>query len=205
MTRASRRSGSFAATLLAGAAAICAASLASCSGPSGSDTVSFMFPDSMQFTSLVSPALEIRCGTLDCHGSAYRNLRFYGKYGSRLSSKDATGLQDTTPDELQRNYDSLVSLEPENLASIFAKHGQGFDKWMVVLKGTNAVFHKGAQRMTKGDATYNCLLSWVTGAADMNACATAAMPMAPMTMTSAMTPTDGTPTDGTPPPSGASQ
>lgn len=160
----------------------------------------FTFPDTVQFTSMVSPALEIRCGTLDCHGSVYRNMRFFGKYGARLSSKDTTGVQDTTPDEQQRNYDSLVSLEPENLASIFAKHGQGFDKWMVVLKGTNAVFHKGAQRMQKGDETYNCLLSWVMGNADMNACAMAAMPNAPMIMPSATAPTDGMPTDGTSPP-----
>jgi hypothetical protein len=200
MNRASRRPCSFLAKSIAGVSAVCAAVLASCSGPSNTETVSFTFPDSMQFTSLVSPALEIRCGTLDCHGSIYRNLRFFGKYGSRLSSKDATGLQDTTPDELQRNYESLVSLEPENLASIAAKHGQGFDKWMVVLKGTNAVFHKGGERMKKGDPTYTCLLSWVTGAADMNACTTAAMPMAPMIMPSATAPTDGMP-----PPSGASQ
>lgn len=197
MIRASRRPGSFAATLLAGGAAVCAASLASCSGPSGSETVTVTFPDSIQFMSLVSPAVEIRCGTLDCHGSVYRNMRFFGKYGSRLSSKDVTGVQDTTPDEQQRNYDSIVSLEPDNLASIFAKHGQGFDKWMVVLKGTNAVFHKGAQRMMKGDATYTCLLSWVTGNADMNACAMAAMPNAPMIMPSATAPTDGM----SPPPS----
>jgi hypothetical protein len=206
MNRASRRrSGLLPATLLVGAGAACAASLASCSGPSGSATVSYTFPDETQFKSLVSPALEIRCGTLDCHGSIYRNMRFFGKYGARLSSKDVTGLQDTTDDELQYNYGSLVSLEPENLGTIVAKHGQGFDKWMVVLKGTNSVYHKGGERMKKGDPTYTCLLSWVTGAVDMSACMDAAMPMAPMSMPSATAPTDGMPTDGTPPPSAPSQ
>jgi hypothetical protein len=185
--------------LLAGAGAACVALLASCSGPSGSTTVSYDFPDPMQFESSVSPALEIRCGTLDCHGNFYRNLRFLGKYGTRLGSKDTAGLQDTTDDERQRNYESLVSIDPSNLASITAKHGQGFDKWMVVLKGTNAVYHKGAERMKKGDPTYTCLLSWVTGAVDMNACADAAMPMAPMSAPSTTAPTDGMPTDGTPP------
>jgi hypothetical protein len=171
--------------------------LVSCSGPSANDTVSYTFPSSMGFD-LVSPVLEIRCGTLDCHGSIYRNMRIFGHYGARLSSSDSTGNQLTSDAEIQRNYESVTAIDPENLATIVAKHGQGFDNWMVVLKGENAVEHKGGARMKKGDDTYNCLLSWVNGAVDMNACTQAAMLMAPMTSASA--PSDGTPPASTPSP-----
>ncbi|HVW24111.1 MAG TPA: hypothetical protein VHC69_02005 [Polyangiaceae bacterium] len=176
------------------AALACGAGLlASCSGPS-EETASFTFPDSTTFPP-VSDALEINCGTLDCHGSIYRNMRIFGIYGVRINSKLVPGRDPTTPDEYQANYASVVSIEPENLSAIVANHGQGFDKWELILKGTNAEVHKGGQRMMKGDATYTCIRSWVIGAVDMDACMRSAMLMKP----EEPMPSESAPTDGAPP------
>jgi hypothetical protein len=194
-----RRIAPWRAKWLAGAgAAGCAAVLVSCSGPSANDRFTFTTPDSAAFK-LVSPSLELRCGTLDCHGSTYRNMRLFGHYGARLDPKLTTGKEDTTDAEIESNFTSVVSIDSENFAAIVAKHGQGFDQWMVVLKGENAVHHKGEQRMKKGDFTYNCLLSWITGNVDMNACSMASMVAAPSASASAATP-DGTPPASAPPP-----
>ncbi len=172
--------------------------LVSCSGPNANDRLTFTTPDSNAFK-LVSPSLELRCGTLDCHGSVYRNMRLFGHYGARLDSKLTTGKEDTTDAEMESNFTSVVSIDTENFASIVAKHGQGFDQWMVVLKGEDAVEHKGGERMKKGDVTYDCLLSWITGTVDMNACSMASMVTAPSASASAATP-DGTPPASTPSP-----
>ncbi|HEX3594336.1 MAG TPA: hypothetical protein VHU80_04520 [Polyangiaceae bacterium] len=152
--------------------------LGACAGPKDGQTETLQMPDSMTFP-LVSTALEVRCGTLDCHGNIDRNLRMYGIYGVRAEPKDVSGMGATTLDEDQLNYESLVSIAPEPLSAIVKTHGQGFDHWIVVTKGTNAENHKGNQRMKKGDPTYVCLSSWVLGAVDMNACADAANIMPP--------------------------
>jgi hypothetical protein len=183
--RSRRRIRALPATPLAGIGAACfAALLASCSGPNANDEFKFTPPDSAAFK-LVSPALEINCGTLDCHGSIYRNMRLFGHYGARLDPKLTTGKEDTTDQEMESNFTSVISIDAENFASIVANHGKGFDQWMVVLKGENAVEHKGLARMKKGDDTYNCLLSWVTGNVDMNACSRSSMLMAPSMSSSA--------------------
>jgi hypothetical protein len=159
-------------------ASVLLASVVACSGPKDGQTVVLATPDSATFPP-VSDALEVRCGTLDCHGSIYRNLRMYGIYGVRADSKAVTGVGATTEDEYQRNYASLISIAPEALSAIVTAHGAGFEHWIVITKGTNAENHKGGERMKKGDPAYNCLSSWVLGALDMNACTDAAGIMPP--------------------------
>src|SRR4051812_23481216 len=61
----------------------------------------------------VSDALELSCGTLDCHGQVGRNLRVYGYGGLRLSAIDPPAGDPTTDLEYLASYVSLVSLEPE--------------------------------------------------------------------------------------------
>jgi hypothetical protein len=142
-----------------------AAALA-CSGPSSNQTFVPTFPDPAMYP-LVSDALELHCGTLDCHGSIARNMRMYGVNGLRADPRELLG---TTDVEYQDNYEAIVSIQPEALTDIVKSRGNGFDKWIVVTKGTNAEYHKGGERMKKGDVTYNCLKSWVLGAVDMDAC-----------------------------------
>jgi hypothetical protein len=82
-----------------------------------------------------------------------------------------SGVQNTTDAEVKLNYDSVVSIEPEKFSDIVTKGGQDFDKWIVITKGSGAEHHKGGSRFVKGDATYVCLFSWVTGTVNMDACA----------------------------------
>ncbi|HEX4336576.1 MAG TPA: hypothetical protein VH062_11720 [Polyangiaceae bacterium] len=154
---------------LSRSAALLTALVAGCSGPKASQTTTLSTPDEATFPP-VSDALEVRCGTLDCHGSIYRNLRMYGIYGVRADAKDVTGTGATTADEYARNYVSFIGLAPEALSAIVQTHGQGIEHFIVITKGTNAEDHKGGQRMKKGDSAYQCLTSWISGTIDMNAC-----------------------------------
>ena len=67
-----------------------------CSSPDASLTVDPTAgdagPSRTQFA-FVAPVLEKRCGSIDCHGSIYRNMRIYGFGGLRLPSP----LGSTTP------------------------------------------------------------------------------------------------------------
>jgi len=190
------RSAGRALCTLAACACVASASFFACSGPKDGDVFVGNFPSEATFQP-VSAALEARCGTLDCHGSFYRNLRVYGKDGIRAGKDDVSGVQNTTDGEVQLNYDSVVSIEPEKFSDIVTKAGQDFDKWIVVTKGTGSEHHKGGSRFVKGDATYVCLLSWVTGTVNMAACAASvAAVVRPGTP-----PVDtGQPPDGNPPP-----
>jgi len=85
----------------------------------------------------------------------------------------------TSQDEYDANYQSLVSIAPEVISAIVQRRGQGFDKWIVVTKGTNAEYHKGGARFAKNDDTYRCVLSWIQGAVNMDPCLTSAQVVAP--------------------------
>lgn len=84
----------------------------------------------------VSGVLERRCGNLDCHGSQYRAMKIYGKYGLRHLELNEMGFEtttkmdydsyysggtETTLAELSDNYDSVISLEPVLLQEVFGR------------------------------------------------------------------------------------
>ena len=146
---------------------------------------------------LVSDALELHCATLDCHGTLPRNMRLYSYLGLRLKKGDVSGTGATTPEEYDANYESLVTIAPEVLSAIVQRHGQGFDKWIVVTKGTGVEHHKGGAKFAKNDDMYKCLLSWIQGAVNMDACTTASHVVSPET--------EQPPTDQTSPPAGGTQ
>jgi hypothetical protein len=87
----------------------------------------------------VSDMLERRCGNVDCHGSQYRAMRIYGKYGLRrpeldpMAFQQVTGMDyktyysggiETTVAELSDNYDSVVALEPVLLRDVIARESK---------------------------------------------------------------------------------
>jgi hypothetical protein len=185
---------------LVACAGMAAVAFCACSGPKDGELFVGTFPNATTFKPVSAP-LEARCGTLDCHGSFARNMRIFGKDGIRASEDTVSGIQDTTDEEVQLNYESVVSIEPEKLSGIVSHAGQNFDKWIVITKGSGAEHHKGGSRFAKGDDTYRCLLSWVTGAVDMNACAqSVATFMRPGAMPPGTDPSSsGQPPDGTPP------
>jgi hypothetical protein len=138
----------------------------------------------------VSPVLEARCGTLDCHGSIARPLRIYGRQGLRkyvdFAATDAEsvalkaeinadegeaeyfpgGLQGTTSAELADNYDSVCGLEPELMDKV-RKGQETPDVLSLTRKARLVEKHKGGKifipAQSPGDL---CITSWLTAPAD---------------------------------------
>lgn len=161
-------------------------------------------PDPVQFKERnVSKFLERRCGTLDCHGRPERPLRIYGERGLRLPNDGGLRpIQGgTSNEEVVANYRSVVGLEPEVTSRVVAAHAQGScglpgepedvpcaRRLLLVSKplgcNTNSslgcngtapgVEHKGGAVIAPNDDGYNCLVTWLEGSADGEACERAA-------------------------------
>jgi hypothetical protein len=118
----------------------------------------------------VSELLHRRCGSLDCHGQLGRNLRLYGQYGLRASEHDVPGGSPTSADEHTRNYDSTVTLEPELLAIVTREGGAHPERLTLVRKARGSEEHKGGSALAPGSDADRCLLSWLSGSVDADAC-----------------------------------
>lgn len=121
--------------------------------------------------SAVSSVLERRCGGLDCHGAPARNLRVFGVYGLRLNGSDVPGGVDTTAAEVGATYESVVTIDPELLSRVVASRGEGAERWLVLSKGRQRETHEGGARLAPGTPPDDCVLSWVSGNLDIDACA----------------------------------
>jgi hypothetical protein len=128
------------------------------SAPSRSD-----FPD-------VGNAVQLRCGTLDCHGQVGRNLRLYGYGGLRLSASETPNADPTTNQELDACYASLVGLEPETLSEVVTLRADP-NQLSLVRKMRGIERHKGGQQSRQGDALDRCVVRWLTAQSDPAACA----------------------------------
>jgi hypothetical protein len=120
----------------------------------------------------VSAVLEGHCGTLDCHGSPARNLRIYGVHGLRATGDSVTGSPDTTEQDIDATYESIVSVDPQSLGAVFAEGGREPERWLVTRKARGSESHKGGARLPIGSAGDRCLVAWVSGAEDGGDCAT---------------------------------
>lgn len=118
----------------------------------------------------VSDALEVSCGTLDCHGQVGRNLRVYGYGGLRLSEPDTPAGDPTTDLEYLSSYVSLVSLEPEILSDVATQQADP-NQLSLVRKTRGIEHHKGGQRARTGDSLDRCIVLWLTGKFDPEPCA----------------------------------
>jgi hypothetical protein len=127
----------------------------------------------------VSDALEMHCGTLDCHGSLARNLRIYGIDGLRFDKGLAPGSDNTTPEEQTLTYEALIAIQPEVLGQIVIERGARPERWLVITKGRGTEHHKGGSRMRLGDDTDHCITSWLTGVVAVDACGRAAVDVSP--------------------------
>ncbi len=146
-----------------------------CSSPDGSATVDPTAGDagpSRQQFDFVAPVLARRCGSIDCHGSIYRNMRIYGYGGLRIQSGTDT-ITPMTPNrvtdvEAQASYDSVVGLEPEIMRTVVAQGGAGIERLTFIRKGRGTEDHKGNKRLdANSDA---CVASWLANHVDENAC-----------------------------------
>src|SRR3954454_294755 len=135
--------------------------LYACAIPAADERIHEQVPDKESFA-IVAQVLERHCGSLDCHGSSYRNLRVYGNEGLRLQSTDRPLTPACTTDaEIARDYDSLVGLEPEAMHAVVASRGMKPERLTFIRKARGTEDHKGGKLMKIGDDTDDCLTSWL--------------------------------------------
>ena len=139
-----------------------------CSTPSDTRVVATP-PDRTTFP-IVAEYLVHRCGSLDCHGTRYRNLRLYGREGLRWSPNDRPYVTPTTSDEVEQDYQSVVALEPEIISAVVADHGAHPERLTLVRKARGTESHKGGALVREGDAQDVCLTSWLAGKVDDAKC-----------------------------------
>jgi hypothetical protein len=144
--------------------------LVACSIPATDARIEAKVPDRDSFD-VVAQVLERHCGSLDCHGSDYRNLRLYGNEGLRLDATDRPlSPECTTTDEVEQDYDSLVGLEPEILTAVVAAKGARPERLTFIRKARGTEDHKGGTLMKTGDDIDSCLTSWLASQVDEDAC-----------------------------------
>lgn len=114
-----------------------------------------------------------RCGSLECHGTPYRNFRLYGLYGQRLNAADRPDQPVTSVAEYDANYQAFLGLEPTVLREVIAGGGVDATRLTVVRKGRGDEAHKGGMPIAPGDAADRCILSWIRNAPDAAACTAA--------------------------------
>jgi hypothetical protein len=164
---------------IAASCAALAAVLIACSSPDDSATVSPGALDKPGFES-VAPMLNRRCGSLDCHGSQFRNLRLYGFGGSRLSPMDNPESPPTTQAEAAKDYEAVMGLEPEVMRTFIDSGRKDPTTLTLLRKARNEEDHKGGKRIVPGDAADRCLVSWLTATVDSASCASAAAERNPL-------------------------
>lgn len=168
--------------LLALAACALAVTGTACSSPDdGARVDATALPSGAAFRP-VAIAVLARCGSLDCHGSKYRNLRLYGYGGLRLDPNarpetKAGGL--LTEAEVDADYQAVVGVEPELTRQVAAEGGRGSERLTFVRKARGEEAHKGGARIAKGDAADVCVQSWLARSVDVAACTTVAAELEP--------------------------
>lgn len=159
-------------TLLLGATfAFGGVATAACSSPDTAARVDPIGPSRADFK-YVAPVLSRRCGSIDCHGSAFRNMRVYGYGGQRLgAAATSPDVPNTlTVEEINATYDSVVGLEPEKMREVVQSGGAGPERLTFLRKGRGDEDHKGDRRITPGDASDRCITSWLAGNVRIDDC-----------------------------------
>jgi hypothetical protein len=141
-----------------------AAVVSSCRDNLG-EKVTNLCPDQAVFQASVSPYMERRCGTLDCHGGIARPMRLYGRSGLRHPGEsNVSGGAGTTAAELDANYFSVCNVDAEKMDQI-ANNGNVADESLLITKARGAEKHKGGTVVNEtNDPGNDCLLGWLVGA-----------------------------------------
>lgn len=123
---------------------------------------------------VVSEALGVRCGSLDCHGQSARPLRLYHHQGLRLDAAAVPGSGRTSPAEHDANLRAVLGLEPELTAQVLRETGREPERLSLYRKALGLEKHAGERVVAAGSAADECLRSWLAGAVDTDACQAAA-------------------------------
>ena len=143
-----------------------------CSSPDAGARVDPVGPDAAQFA-YVAPVLSRRCGSIDCHGSTFRNMRVYGYGGLRLGAATSPDVfTHLTQEEVTATYESVLGLEPEIMRDVVKAGGAGVERLTFIRKARGDEEHKGHRRITPGDSSDRCITTWLAGSVDTAACAT---------------------------------
>jgi hypothetical protein len=118
----------------------------------------------------VAQVLVDRCGSLDCHGSKYRNMHLWGFGSSRIDASALPDSPETTSDEVDLDYQAVVSLEPDRFREVIADGGRNPERLTFFRKGQLMEAHKGGQRIVPGDPADVCVRSWLASSVDAAAC-----------------------------------
>lgn len=114
------------------------------------------------FGKSVSPFLERRCGTLDCHGQMTRPMRIFSEFGLRHPlENNVTGGNATTLLELQANFAAVCNVQPAMMQEVFDDRGVAADKLLIVNKARGLERHKGGKIVNVNDGGDRCLLGWL--------------------------------------------
>jgi len=102
---------------------------------------------------------------LDCHGSLFRPMRLYGETGLRhIAEVNYSGGVATTAVELQANYVSICSVEPEKTDQVARDPGgQAVNRMLLVQKARGQEGHKGGQVFNAFDDSDLCVVGWLRG------------------------------------------
>ena len=131
-------------------------------------------PDPVPFK-LVSDAIAPSCATLDCHGKQAQPFRMYWARGLRLDPALRPGEGDHTDAEYDATYRSLCGLEPFKLDAV-VKGTARPETLTLVRKARGVEAHKWTSKLAIGSDPDVCLVSWLAGAVDVEACKRAATP-----------------------------
>lgn len=121
-------------------------------------------PDYAIYKAHVNEILERQCGTLDCHGQAGRAYRLYGRTGLRIFNPDGSlgsGLNPTTEEEKRYNFQSLVTLQPEEMRRVMARNGTDPETLIFLRKPLKVERHKGGQVIAFNGPAYKCITGWL--------------------------------------------
>ncbi len=149
------------ATAVVGALALSVAAMSSaCSDLGG--TVTNVCASQEIFEQSVSPFVERRCGTLDCHGGIARPMRIFGRLGLRHPDEDnVSGGAATTALERAANYTSVCGVDAEKMNESVQNLGNTAEKLLIVTKARGLEKHKGGKVVNENDPGDLCILSWL--------------------------------------------
>jgi len=119
----------------------------------------------------VATMLVRRCGTIDCHGSKYRNFRVYGYGGIRLDAAHTPESPPTTTQaEADATYEGLLSLEPEIMRRVVDARAAGREQLTLYRKARGDEDHKGDKLWATGDEADLCFATWLARTTDVAKC-----------------------------------
>lgn len=136
-------------------------SASSCVGEGEDET--FACPNHDVFINSVSPYLERRCGTLDCHGQITRPMRIFGQVGLRHADEKTFPGSNvaTTTRELEANFAAVCNVDPEAMQEVVEDRGASADKLLIVNKARGLERHKGGKIVNEQDPGDRCITGWL--------------------------------------------